>query len=442
MVLSELEIQILLDNLRFVRREGKYLVFFCPFHDDRNKPNFKVHIEKGTYRCFRCGEYGSVIRLLRRFAPYLFPADEREREESERLKLLEEIYETKMIEDKEVIKEIHERRKISWDVIEKSKVKFLPDCKDIPEDLSNLKRRFIFPAFSFNHRLLNVVGWSPYLKPPYTLPPNLPPKPYGLHAVGKVEGEIYISEGVMDCLSLWDCGCPSIAVLGAGVHFSEIFSLFPTPLVYTFDGDSTGRKYTFLWSFAAVKEKRLHDTAIVLPPHEDPNSLHQKGKLEDVINKTKRLTTPEVIFLYSLKHQHEVSPLMVVQFLAFQLPLTYFLDLYTQLISKHLKGSLKLLPFSLDGAIPSDYFSEHILSDWALICSAAMTEDGRQLLLRYFLPSEIKPILDSIPLTEGNCGQIKHLVRAACKRILYALRKPQYNKFRELIETVKRLERV
>ncbi|MEM2460021.1 MAG: CHC2 zinc finger domain-containing protein [Candidatus Hadarchaeales archaeon] len=439
-VLSDLEVRILLDNLRFVGREGKYLVFFCPFHPDQHNPNFKIHTEKRVYRCFRCGEYGPVIKLLRQFAPHLYPPDEKEKEEIEKLKILEDVYHNRAIDDRNVLREIYERRRISWTTIEKSKVKFLPDQKDIPDDVNSLKRRFIFPVLSFNDRLLNVVGWSPYVKPPYVLVSQLSPKPYGLHLVGKTENEVWVCEGVMDSLSFVDCGLPAVATLGGGVHPSEVFSLFPNPLVYSFDGDRAGKRYTFIWSFTAVKEKRFHDRVIVLPDQEDPNSLHQREKLFEVTEKSRKFTPAEIVFYYSLKHEDEISPFMVIQFLAFQLPLTHFLDLYTQVIQKKLKNKIVLPLYTLNGSIPSDYISEQLLSDWSLICSAATTFEGREVILHYFLPSEVKPLLDNIPVKEGGCRGVKPDLRAACKRVLYLVRKPQYNKFRELIETVKRLE--
>ena len=40
-------------------------VFFCPWHDDRKTPNFKVN-KDGRYRCWACGESGDVFSFYQR----------------------------------------------------------------------------------------------------------------------------------------------------------------------------------------------------------------------------------------------------------------------------------------------------------------------------------------------------------------------------------------
>jgi len=49
-----------------------WAVFWCPFHDDqsrsgkRGRPNFGVNIEKGYWKCLRCGASGPSLRVLRK----------------------------------------------------------------------------------------------------------------------------------------------------------------------------------------------------------------------------------------------------------------------------------------------------------------------------------------------------------------------------------------
>jgi len=43
------------------------LVGLCPFHDDKNTPNFIVTPAKGLYRCMSCGAAGNVIQFVEKF---------------------------------------------------------------------------------------------------------------------------------------------------------------------------------------------------------------------------------------------------------------------------------------------------------------------------------------------------------------------------------------
>jgi DNA primase len=43
------------------------LVGLCPFHDDKNTPNFIVTPGKGLYRCMSCGAAGNVIQFVEKF---------------------------------------------------------------------------------------------------------------------------------------------------------------------------------------------------------------------------------------------------------------------------------------------------------------------------------------------------------------------------------------
>ena len=49
------------------------LVGLCPFHDDKNTPNFIVTPAKGLYRCMSCGAAGNVIQFVEKFDGISFP---------------------------------------------------------------------------------------------------------------------------------------------------------------------------------------------------------------------------------------------------------------------------------------------------------------------------------------------------------------------------------
>jgi DNA primase len=48
-----------------LRKAGKNHIGPCPFHDEKN-PSFNVRADFGTYRCFGCGEAGTVFTFLMR----------------------------------------------------------------------------------------------------------------------------------------------------------------------------------------------------------------------------------------------------------------------------------------------------------------------------------------------------------------------------------------
>ena len=60
------------DLLALVRSRGielakhgtKDFIGRCPFHDDRNKPNFIVSPAKGLWHCMACGKAGNVIQFV------------------------------------------------------------------------------------------------------------------------------------------------------------------------------------------------------------------------------------------------------------------------------------------------------------------------------------------------------------------------------------------
>jgi len=44
-----------------------WLTAFCPFHDDREHPNLRIHPAKGGFRCLACGASGNLNRLAQHF---------------------------------------------------------------------------------------------------------------------------------------------------------------------------------------------------------------------------------------------------------------------------------------------------------------------------------------------------------------------------------------
>ena len=55
-----------------LRRSGRTYMGFCPFHKERT-PSFHVSPERGTYKCFGCGEGGDVFSFLQKMDGADFP---------------------------------------------------------------------------------------------------------------------------------------------------------------------------------------------------------------------------------------------------------------------------------------------------------------------------------------------------------------------------------
>jgi len=455
-MLLDWELQILMENLRFVRREGKYLVFFCPFHRDESKPNLKVHIEKRYFRCFadHCGEHGPISKLLSFIFPQAFSYDDEKDERiRETLEKLSDIYRKYTVIDEKHLRDISERRGLSIKTLEEADTRFLPGTDEIPEEFQNLKRRYLFPVYNFSRSLVNTVGWTPYQQPHYVTIRGIPPYPYGVHFISekKRQGKdvtFFLCEGVMDALSFIEIGKVGLAILGSSLQPHEVLSVVSDPLTFVFDGDTQGHWFSVKYSFASIKRKRTQDVCIVPPDGEDPNSLLRKGKLDTLIEKGRKWSAPEVLFLYSVKHPDVLSPTFVLSFIVAQLPFTFVMDFMSSpTVQKHVKSMLKgfgwweFVP-SMNGNVPDDLELNQILQilpDWNVIKSAFVTEGGRKIVLEYFLPSEIEPLL-KLPVMEGGCSIVEPEIRSSCRRLLYILRKDDYNSFKRLIETIRRLE--
>ena len=47
-----------------LKQQGKLYVGFCPFHDDKNTPNFFVYEETQSWFCYACNHGGDVIKFI------------------------------------------------------------------------------------------------------------------------------------------------------------------------------------------------------------------------------------------------------------------------------------------------------------------------------------------------------------------------------------------
>lgn len=116
-----------------------------------------------------------------------------------------------------------------------------------------------------------------------------PPDQGKIHTVGKLDGQfwqledkeysrdkpLYITEGIINALSLFDMGHQAVALVAAATDPAKFdltaLRALGDELVPAFDGDTAGRKYTRKWA-AYLKENGI-DAAPVLPIRGDWNDM-------------------------------------------------------------------------------------------------------------------------------------------------------------------------
>lgn len=54
-------------GIEMAKHGSKDFVGRCPFHDDKESPNFIISPEKGLYHCMACGVAGNAIQFVEKF---------------------------------------------------------------------------------------------------------------------------------------------------------------------------------------------------------------------------------------------------------------------------------------------------------------------------------------------------------------------------------------
>ena len=66
------DIVALVEGYTRLRKSGSRYVGLCPFHQEKT-PSFGVSPERGTFKCFGCGEEGDAPKLVMRLNGVAFP---------------------------------------------------------------------------------------------------------------------------------------------------------------------------------------------------------------------------------------------------------------------------------------------------------------------------------------------------------------------------------
>lgn len=256
-----------IDKLKDVQYKQLNARITCPIHKNghENTPSCdillqdketinsfgeKVIIPAGTVHCFGCGYNASLVKFIadclnisyRKAIEWLLGFIDYELLE-ERRDIGEDIFSSKKIYNNynelpiitnDVLKEFDyyhpymEQRKLTSDIIEKFEVGYYPK-----EDV------LTFPVYVNGLCLFVAKRKVKYKK---FIMPKVEPKPiYGLDYVEN-EKEVYITESIINALTLWSYGLKAVALFGTGSRY-QIDLLNSTDIrkfILCLDGDEAG----------------------------------------------------------------------------------------------------------------------------------------------------------------------------------------------------------
>lgn len=425
-----------------VKAIGDEFVYFCPFHDDRKTPNLFVNYRKGVFICFACHASGTVEYLLK----YLTGAEVGDMKGTSSLMSFWK-EETKPADEEDYVI-LQTKRKISRETLERC------DMRKVRNDGGDLNSQFfgyiLFPIYDQSRRfMLSFVGYNPVSgnKPKYSFPSGFRLFPFGFHLLnGSGGGLLFVLEGMWDALSLIDEGHNALAILGA--HNYRLLQKIPPTNKYKVilapDFDSAGRSAAPSWALHAILGEH-YDAEVWLSDvktmgnNKDFNDIKRAGgcvtKYFDRMEKRSALE----FLLATAKEEDKAGRLLSI--LSMVLPPTLYLEAVTAVYcSDELVN--KFPPADLSQLIPPYIPSAHLLramgSDWVLFTYALRSPQYRHLVLEYFLPNEVYPLLHVFPQREELVGLPVGLkesdLRAAVYHVVKVLRGARPSTLKELAD--------
>jgi DNA primase len=332
------------NELRQVMAERKIRVnnsntAICPFHPD-NDPSLSVHVPRQFYRCFGCGETGDVFALVMKLdgvgfrqavttlatragLPTFRPvAQELEEAEQERrvgdvVEAVTQYYQACMMPD--AVRYLTDERGLPASVVADYRLGWANGTawaavsdKLGPEWLSVLKRaglahearnstagqwrdtffdRLMFPVLRHGLSVF-LTGRSIDGRDPKYLHQSGREAPfYNEDALGP--GDVVVTEGPLDALSLACWGYPAVALLG-GMRESAIGKLRrPQRVLVCLDADRAGRSSVMKLATALGSSVRV----VRLPDGQDPNDFYRTGTREDFARRVASAVDPVTFWL-------------------------------------------------------------------------------------------------------------------------------------------------
>ncbi len=323
-----------------LKQTGKNHKGLCPFHNERT-PSFSVSVD-GFYHCFGCGESGNAIKFLQKYLNLSFVEavkylgnrcgvsihsqeieNTRETELRTIYQLAQEYYSKLLFQPVGASAyEYFSQRHILPETMRQFSLGYSPDKFDsLYTDLRRrgfseellleskiilnknskyydfFRNRAMFPikdflgrAIAFGGRqLIENKSTGKYINSSESLIYDKKSVLFGLFEAkneARKTNEIFIVEGYLDVISLWQTGIKNVvAPCGTALTFEQLQYLKKHTnsqiLYFLFDGDSAGRNAT-LKSIPSALEIGFDLRIIDLPDGQDPDTIinQEGGKLE------------------------------------------------------------------------------------------------------------------------------------------------------------------
>jgi len=324
-----------------LKRSGANYQGLCPFHSEKT-PSFNVNAPRQIFHCFGCGVGGNVFSFLMRMEGLSFPeavrrlgervgieieeerlspAEQRRREEAERLARINEVacdfYHRILIEEPEGAPARAYLRKRGYDgeTARRFRLGYAPDAWDVlaghlaqkgfdPElardrlglirpsksgrgDIDLFRRRLLFPIFDLRGKVVAFGGRVlDEALPKYINSPESPIYHKGRTLFGLYQGREamrrektgIIVEGYFDQLALARAGFDNaVATCGTALtaEHARLLKRYAKRLLLLFDQDAAGGKATFRAMDVLLAEE-VSAAVVELDPGEDPDSFLKK----------------------------------------------------------------------------------------------------------------------------------------------------------------------
>lgn len=303
-ILTELSIDLKSrgrSGLRLGKQTETDIILSCPLglHSDK-RPSAGISLDNGVFHCFACGSSYSLPRLV---SVLLYDTEIRIQGETYLLEKFADF----TVENRETAfklpkREIRKPKEIQYVsekeldryafyhpyILNRGISKEVIDLFDIGYDKD--RRAITFPVKDKQGRCLFIARRSVVGKE-YNYPLGAEKPLYGVDVLaryGRLSEPLYITESMINCLSLWAYGFQAIALNGTG-SAEQIEMLKELPyrrLILGLDGDNAGRKGTMKLYEALKKHKLI--TRLKLEESVDINDIlmYNKDTFKEIILKS------------------------------------------------------------------------------------------------------------------------------------------------------------
>lgn len=341
-----------------LQKKGSNYTCCCPFHNEKT-PSFSVNQARQMYKCFGCGEGGSVITFLQKYENYTFPEAIKYLAERAGIELPEDTNNAankardnrraRLLEvNKEAAKYYYyllrsDKGKIGMDYLERRKLseetrnKFgLGYASSYGNDLiaylrskgfkddeikdsglagfseqkglnSKFWNRVMFPIQDSNHRVIGFggrvmgEGEPKYLNSPETEIFDKSRNLYGLNFARTArKNNMILCEGYMDVIALHQAGFTQ-AVASLGTAFTSgqanLLRRYTKDVLLAYDSDGAGTKAA-LRAIQILRETGLASKVINMKPYKDPDEFIKNLGAEEY---QKRIDEAENSFLFQVR---------------------------------------------------------------------------------------------------------------------------------------------